>query len=53
MKGVDMRLSAAAFAAIQRATSDPDAVLRREATIFLKTHPAPPPTAAARRPAKR
>ena len=44
MKGVDMRpLSPAAYAAVQKATSDPDSVLRGEAATFLRTHPAPPP----------
>ncbi len=49
MKGVDMRpLSPAAFAAIEKATSDSDAVLRKEAATFLKAHPAPPPPPARR-----
>lgn len=49
MKGVDMRpLSPAAYAAIQKATSDADAVLRNEAATFLKAHPAPPPPPARR-----
>ena len=44
MKGVDMKpLSPAAFATVQKATSDPDVVLRTEAGKFLAAHPAPPP----------